>query len=358
MVFRSYDKEGLVKARRLEHGSMRYSAIGLVLWGVFWLSTVLVGQVTASVFTIPESQLLESTEYGIAAWGPGTLVSRAEGPGESVDFEFAGLGGSGTGVKDNYPVATVYGQVIPSHGNGDFSGFTGYGLSIKNLDNEAIWIQLILNTGFTGPSGVPSGDLTNNTFWTSYPSWTHLGPGDSLVLNLDFDYAVAYQISDNKVPHTGGGENWPDGGVYAINDFDRAEVSSIGFEIADFSGENPEAVIRITPETTELAGMEEGLSPGMADPRIDVFPNPGAAVTVRVLLPAGARTAAGPVIAEVYDISGRLVRKLKSRSSDQDFFDYVWDGTDRAGRSCRAGVYFVRVETADFSQSRKIILPE
>jgi hypothetical protein len=238
---------------------------------------------TASVFTIPESQLLGSPEFGNTAWGPGTLVSRSDGPGESVDFEFVNLGSSGTGVKDDYPVATVYGQIIPSHGNGDFSGFSGYGLSIRNLDDEAIWIQIIINTGFTGPSGVPPSDVTNNTFWTSYPPWTYVGAGDSVVLNLSFDGAIAYQISDNKVPHTGGGQNWPDGAVYAINGFDRAEVSAIGFEIADFNGDNPDAVIRITPDTTELAGAQRGLPWDGCEPKIEVFPNPGTTVTVRRL---------------------------------------------------------------------------
>jgi hypothetical protein len=317
-----------------------------------------VGDADASVFTIPESQLLGSSEYGSTAWGPGTLISRIDGPGESVDFEFAGLGVGGTGVKDNYPVATVYGQIIPSHGNGDFSDFTGYGLSIKNLDDEAIWFQIILNTGFTGPSGTPSSDVTNNTFWTSYPPWVCLGPGDSVVFNLSFDDAVAYQISDNKIPHTGGGENWPDGGVYAINDFDRAEVSAIGFEIADFGGENPDAVIRITPDLTELAGTEEGRSPGMTDPGIEVFPNPGAAVNVRVFLPVRTGRAKAPVLAGIYDIRGRLVRSLEITSSDQHCFDLLWDGTDHIGKSCLAGVYFVRVGAANFSHSKKIVLWE
>jgi hypothetical protein len=330
--------------------------MGLILWGAFCLCAAFVGNAAASVFTIPESQLLESSEFGSTAWGPGTLVGRGDGPGESVDFEFAGLGTGGTGVKDNYPVATVYGQTIPSHGNGDFSGFTGYGLSIKNLDDEAIWIQIILNTGFTGPSGIPSSDETNNTFWTSYPAWTYLGAGDSVVINLSFDTSVAYQISDNKVPHTGGGENWPDGGIYAINDFDRAEVSAIGFEIADFSGGNPDAVIRITPDVTELAGIQTETSPEISEPRIEVLPNPGTTFSIRMYLPEAVLATQTPVHAGVYDIHGRLVSSLFAAQAIQCEYELFWDGTDNQSMPCPAGVYFCNIEVADFHKTCKIVI--
>jgi hypothetical protein len=335
---------------------MRYHTANLLLWCVVGLCVVLVEAATASVFTIPESQLLFSSEFGSAAWGPGTLVGRYDGPGESVDFEFIDLGASGTGVKDDYPVATVYGQIIPSHGNGDFSNFSGYGLSVRNLDENAIWIHIIINTGFTGPSGNPPSDATNNTFWTSYPPWTYISPGDSTVINLSFECAVAYQISDNKVPHTGGGEGWPDGGAYAINAFDRAEVSAIGFEIADLSGENPGAVIRVTPDTTQLAGMQRWHTWDRLEPKIEVFPNPGRVVTVRVHMPFTAGPMPDCVSAEVYDVQGKLVSRLVRARANQGWLDLVWDGTDSSGRSCGAGLYFAKVETATFSRCKRVIL--
>ena len=88
-----------------------------------------------------------------------------------------------------------------------------------------------------------------------------------------------------------------------------------------------------------------------------MFPNPGIAVTVRVYLPVLARMAADPVSTHVYDVHGKLISKLINTSAGQGHFDFVWDGTDSMGRSCRAGVYFVRVEMGPFSQSMRIILP-
>jgi hypothetical protein len=45
-------------------------------------------------------------------------ASRLDVPEEAVQYSFSGLGGGGTGLKDNYPVWD-YGQVLPSHGGGD-----------------------------------------------------------------------------------------------------------------------------------------------------------------------------------------------------------------------------------------------
>ncbi|MFC1800333.1 T9SS type A sorting domain-containing protein, partial [Candidatus Eisenbacteria bacterium] len=140
------------------------------------------------------------------------------------------------------------------------------------------------------------------------------------------------------------------------NDFDRAEVSAIGFEIADFSGENPEAVIRLTPDMTDLAGIEDGVSHPLAGARIDVFPNPSANFTLRFVLPVPASTEAGRVSTGIYDIHGRLINNLTDPGAFASCFDLVWDGTDNMGRPCRAGAYFVRLEAPGFDQSSKIIL--
>jgi hypothetical protein len=190
---------------------------------VVGLSVLFCGTLQAYVdFTINEGILL-SGEFASSSWGPGS-VSRTDAPGEAVQFSFGNLSGSGTGLKDNYPVQD-YGQVLPSHGSGDFSIFDGYSLWFSNAGETDVTISLFVNTGFTGPSGVPSSDWTNDTFWQS--NWQTLAPGQSLVLRLDFDYARPFNISDNKDPHTHG----TDGQWTAINDYDRTEVSAIGFEV-------------------------------------------------------------------------------------------------------------------------------
>lgn len=187
-------------------------------------------------FTIPESKLLDA-EFSSTNWG-GTVV-RTDAVGEAVLFSFSGLSGSSTGIKDDYPVDTVYDQNLPSHANGDFSVFDGYVLTFENLDASAVSCSLFINTGFTGPSGNPSNNPANDTFWQS--PWTAIQPGQKKTLRLEFDNAQPWNISDNPLPHTQGSN----GQVTSINDYDRAEVSSIGFQI--YASSNPEAAILVNP---------------------------------------------------------------------------------------------------------------
>jgi hypothetical protein len=195
-------------------------------------------EVQASNFTVPESELL-SSEFNAKAWGPASFV-RTDAPGNTVDFTFTGLTTSSTGIKDNYPVATIYGQILPSHGNGDFSNFSGYVLQVQNLDDMAVDVSVFINTGFTGPSGTPSNNAANDTFWQS--AWTEIQPGQIAVLQMNFDNAIPWNISDNPSPHTQG----TNGTATSINAFDRAEVSAIGFQIYGPSG-NSAATIRVSP---------------------------------------------------------------------------------------------------------------
>lgn len=205
----------------------------------------------ASNFTIPESVLL-SGEYSSVSWGSASVV-RTDAPGNAVDFAFTGLTTSSTGLKDNYPVATVYGQKIPSHGNGDFSGFSGYALKVENRDDMAVDVSVFINTGFTGPSGTPSNNAANDTFWQS--AWTEILPGQTSVLQLSFDNAIPWNISDNPSPHTQG----TNGVATSINSFDRTEVSAIGFQIYGPSG-NSAATIRVSeiPEPATMALLTLG----------------------------------------------------------------------------------------------------
>jgi hypothetical protein len=190
--------------------------------------------VSAALFTIPGNHLLTDSEFGSAAWGPGS-VSRAAGPGSSVDFSFTSIGIGGTAVEDNFPVAAVYGQTGGAF-NANFSNYGGYALQIKNLDDAPVWVQIYINTGFTVP------DTTSDTYW-ELPSWKYLNAGETAIVVLDFSNAKALNISDNSSPHTMG----TNGDILAINAYDKTEVTSIGFQVADFNGTNPNATVRINP---------------------------------------------------------------------------------------------------------------
>ncbi len=58
----------------------------------------------------------------------------------------------------------------------------------------------------------------------------------------------------------------------------------------------------------------------------------------------------------VYDVSGRLVRRLLDRALPSGPHQVSWDGTDETGRDVASGVYFARFETDTLSASTKMVL--
>jgi hypothetical protein len=64
----------------------------------------------------------------------------------------------------------------------------------------------------------------------------------------------------------------------------------------------------------------------------------------------------GPASIRVYDVSGKLVRTLVNRSHDVGPYETRWDGRDDSGRRVASGVYFYRLESGRFTQTRRMVL--
>ena len=226
------------------------------------------------MYRVPDAELLV-TEFGELpnySSSGSTLDSRVAAAGGGVLFELT-LGGSDAGKiglgEDDWPLNPAAGLDpdpggggTSAHPNSSLAAYDGYAMWIAYTSGPAgsdIDVSLILNTGLTGPSGSPSNDWTNDTFWQS--PWTNVALGQSALLLLDFDAAEAWNITDNKYPHTA----WDDGDVengdlYAINDRDRHEISNIGLQIADFDGDALDHQVELhlnahTPEPLSMAFM-------------------------------------------------------------------------------------------------------
>jgi len=97
-------------------------------------------------------------------------------------------------------------------------------------------------------------------------------------------------------------------------------------------------------------GVGDEISRGV--PRLfDPAPNPfQRTTTIRFVLPE-----AGDVRLEVYDLSGRLVRRLLGQPQPAGNRTVAWDGVDDAGRRVSAGVYVLRFETVGHRQYRRMV---
>jgi len=82
------------------------------------------------------------------------------------------------------------------------------------------------------------------------------------------------------------------------------------------------------------------------------YPNPFNPVTsIRFGLSAPSH-----VMLAIYDAAGRLVRVLVDERRSAEHYDERWDGRDRSGREAASGVYFYKLETERFKETKKMIL--
>jgi hypothetical protein len=58
----------------------------------------------------------------------------------------------------------------------------------------------------------------------------------------------------------------------------------------------------------------------------------------------------------VYDVSGRLRRKLHAAPLTAGRHQQAWDGRDDAGHRMAAGVYFIRVQAGPDRSAKKVVL--
>ena len=64
----------------------------------------------------------------------------------------------------------------------------------------------------------------------------------------------------------------------------------------------------------------------------------------------------GPVDLAVFDVAGRLVKRLVSEPMDTGSHEAVWEGRDTGGRPAAAGVYFFRLKTGDTIDTKRATL--
>jgi len=81
------------------------------------------------------------------------------------------------------------------------------------------------------------------------------------------------------------------------------------------------------------------------------FPNPfNSATTIRYTLPAQTG-----VNLDVYNIRGELVNTLVSRVQDGGYHQQIWDGNNHQGKLVSAGMYFYRLSTTEFTDTKKMV---
>lgn len=64
----------------------------------------------------------------------------------------------------------------------------------------------------------------------------------------------------------------------------------------------------------------------------------------------------GSVTLKIYDVNGQEVRSLVNEIQSVGSHSVGWDGYNNIGQPVASGIYIYRIETADFTSTRKMIL--
>jgi len=59
---------------------------------------------------------------------------------------------------------------------------------------------------------------------------------------------------------------------------------------------------------------------------------------------------------KVYNVAGQLIRTLVNGEKDANTYSVTWDGTNDRGGAVASGIYFYKMDTKDFSQTRKMVM--
>ncbi len=106
----------------------------------------------------------------------------------------------------------------------------------------------------------------------------------------------------------------------------------------------------INAASTSVAGDPGAPQSTQVTSRISAYPNPMRGQTALSLtLPERA-----DVALEIYDIRGRLVRRLVNGSMEAGEHVIHWSGRDVSGADVASGIYFCRLTADEYSETRKI----
>ncbi len=129
---------------------------------------------------------------------------------------------------------------------------------------------------------------------------------------------------------------------------DRDSVRLVAWSLADSSVRaEAESIVETTATTDVGSGLVSLAAPGLHS----IGPNPfRSEVRFELRASRSELTSVG-----VYDLSGRLVRRLVDRVVSAGLHTLTWDGRDANGGSVASGVYYLKLRTAGIEQSRGLL---
>ncbi len=291
----------------------------------------------------PANVFGELIRFGTGHAG-GTAVGDINGDGR-LDVLIGGSGQSSgdfrNGVPPHFVAVALYQGGSPSDAanyviqefatpspEADTSGF-----ELVTRDSAGVITQYY-QTGANKQGGYFS-DGDSDPVFTSGIAFMGDADGDG-----DVEIALSFQGVDDSL------RTWSEVFNPATNLYDRTVTSSAETPVRAFV-----RVVGINPTAVSIEDERLVLP---SDYRLHAaYPNPfNPSTTIRFELPVEKR-----ISLEVYDVSGRLVRRLvQDQLLARGTHEVTWDGTNGAGVTVASGTYIYSLRYGNFQQSRKVTM--
>ena len=200
-----------------------------------------------------------------------------------------------------------------------------------NPDNQVVAIN-----GYVGDSRQFGGDMIllsyNAVIFSTGGRWLSVDPRNGTVgADDNLDIQVTFDATELEE------------GTYT------ATLSVTGWDINHDVGQ---VDIPVTFFVTMTGIDEEATSLPVEFALSQNYPNPfNPATEIKFALPENAH-----VKIEIFNVLGQKVRTLVDAHMDAGYQSIVWDGTDRSGRSVSSGVYLYRMQAADKTFTKKMLM--
>jgi hypothetical protein len=212
-----------------------------------------------------------------------------------------------------------------------------YGHNLFGDPEMRVWTEVPHIFTVTHPNKVTMGLQTINISVTS----EHVGvPDANICLNLN--QRIMFLGTTNQ-----------DGSLSAEVNLDDVGEMSVVVTKPNFIPYEGNITVSIAADADEDDEENNVVSFGLSQNHPNPF-NP--ATTIRFKVGGERSKASIPITLKVYNILGQLVRILVDEEKIPGNYEAVWDGKDSFGKEVSSGIYFYRLDTENYQNTRKMTL--
>jgi len=218
-------------------------------------------------------------------------------------------GGDGIGIYCKWSSPILFGNLISDCMGGSNAPTGGIGILIKGRGSPVIGGAIESQNDIIDNTDYNIMNFTSNDIIATYSWW---GTADSLEIA-----AMIHDFYNDPLLGIVYFSPWADSAVYGIDETVRDSLSNPSEFVLFHNSPNPfvyrTSIAYIIPNETHIS-------------------------------------------IKIYDVAGRMIKTLVNRKVGPGYYTVQWDARDASNLRVAAGVYFYRLESTDFTKTRKMVV--